>query len=111
MPFALTTFKAVDILIVELPDRMMVFPMSSGNDQKRRLREKMLLKRKALPPANRVIHSATILQRLFELNPMRGALWVKFYASYGSEVETHGMIAHALMSGKRIAVPKVDRGG
>ncbi len=77
-------------------------------DEKRRLRQQMQKKRDALPAANRVIHSAAILQRLFELAAMRSARWVKFYVSYGSEVETLGMIAHALTHGKRVAVPKVE---
>ena len=77
-------------------------------DEKRRLRREMLERRDALPAANRVIHSAAILQRLFELAAMRSAKWVQFYVSYGSEVETPGMIAHALTHGKRVAVPKVE---
>src|SRR3990172_1164305 len=77
-------------------------------DEKRRLRREMLERRDALPAANRVIHSATILQRLFELAAMRSAKWVQFYVSYGSEAETPGMIAHALTHGKRVAVPKVE---
>lgn len=82
--------------------------VSAMIDEKRRLRRQMQKKRDALPAANRVIHSATILQRLFELAAMRSARWVKFYVSYGSEVETPGMIAHALAHGKQVAVPKVE---
>ena len=80
---------------------------SSSDGEKRRIRKEMRERRECLSPANRVIHSATILQRLFELEVMRQALWVKFYVSYGSEVETSGMIAHALSHGKKVAVPKV----
>ena len=80
---------------------------SSPDGEKRRLRKEMIESRRRLSPANRVIHSATILQRLFELEVMRGALWVQFYVSYRSEVETSGMIAHALSHGKKVAVPKV----
>ena len=70
----------------------------------------MMERRDHLSLANRVIHSATILQRLFEIEVMRKALWIKFYASYGSEVETSGMIAHALSHGKKVGVPKVIQG-
>jgi 5-formyltetrahydrofolate cyclo-ligase len=77
-------------------------------DKKRRLREEVLKKRGAISTANRVLHSATILERIFGLKEMESARWVAFYASYGSEVETTGMMAHALAHGKRIAVPKVD---
>ena len=77
-------------------------------DEKRQLRTEVLKKRNTLPLPNRVLHSATILQRLFELEEIKSAHWIKFYASYGSEVETYGMMAHALSHGKRVAVPKVE---
>jgi 5-formyltetrahydrofolate cyclo-ligase len=77
-------------------------------EEKQRLRAEVRKKRSAIPLPNRVLKSATILERLFELNEMRSARWVKFYVSHGSEVETEGMIAHALVHGKRVAVPKVE---
>ena len=78
------------------------------NDEKSRLREEMLKKRKGISTANRVILSATILERLFGLEEVQRAGCVAFYASYGSEVETQGMMAHGLVHGKRISVPKVQ---
>ena len=66
------------------------------------------MRRAKLTAAQRVIKSADILQRLFELNAMRAATWVHFYVSHGSEVETTGMIAHALSQGKRVTVPIMD---
>jgi 5-formyltetrahydrofolate cyclo-ligase len=77
-------------------------------EEKQRLRAEVRKKRSAIPHPNRVLKSATILERLFELDAMRSARWVKFYVSHGSEVETQGMIAHALAHGKRVAVPKVE---
>ena len=88
----------------------MAVPVSKKSDEKRKIRQEMLQKRDVLPAANRVIHSATILQRLFELEVMQMACWVTFYASYGSEVETGGMMAHALAHGKRVSVPKIEGG-
>ena len=77
-------------------------------NKKKRLREGILSRRGAVSTANRVIRSADILQRLFELEAMRLASWVHFYVSCGNEVETTGMIAHALKHGKRVSVPKMD---
>lgn len=77
-------------------------------DKKKELREEILKKRVAIPAANRALHSATILERLFGLEAMETARWVAFYAAYGSEVETSGMMAHAIAHGKRIVVPKVN---
>ena len=76
--------------------------------EKQFLRKEMLARRGKLTTAQRVIRSADILQRLFELEPMRSASWVHFYVSYGSEVETTGMIANAIRSGKQVTVPKMD---
>ncbi len=78
------------------------------DDEKRRLRKELLARRDKITTAQRVIRSADILERLFALEAMRAASWVNFYVSYGSEVETTGMIAHALVRGKRVAVPKMD---
>lgn len=77
-------------------------------EEKKQLREEVLSRRGAVSTANRVIRSADILQRLFELEVMRSASWVHFYVSYGNEVETTGMVAHALKHGKRVSVPMMD---
>ena len=86
----------------------MVSPLSEIEGKKGQLRDEVLRKRNSLSAPNRVLHSATILQRLFEQPSVREAQWLEFYVSYGSEVETSGMIAHALAHGKRVAVPKVE---
>ena len=78
------------------------------NDEKRRLRKEVLARRDKLTTAQRVIRSADILQKLFESEAVRSAAWVHFYVSHGSEVETTGMIAHALSRGKRVTVPKME---
>jgi len=77
------------------------------NEEKQRLRNDVLGSRNRLTTAQRVIRSADILQKLFELEVVRNANWIHFYVSYGSEVETTGMIAHALSQGKRVTVPKM----
>jgi len=79
------------------------------NDEKQRIRREVLARRNRLTTAQRVIRSADILQKLFELEVARSAAWIHFYVSSGSEVETTGMIAHALSRGKRVSVPKMER--
>jgi 5-formyltetrahydrofolate cyclo-ligase len=78
------------------------------NDEKQRLRREALERRNRLTTAQRVIRSADILQKLFELEAARSATWIHFYVSSGGEVETTGMIAHALSRGKRVSVPKME---
>ncbi len=78
------------------------------NNEKQRFRKEVLARRDKLTTALRVIRSADILQKLFELEAARSATWIHFYVSFGSEVETTGMIAHALSRGKRVTVPKMD---
>lgn len=77
-------------------------------DEKQRLRKEALARRDKLTTALRVIRSADILQKLFELEAVRSATWIHFYVSCGGEVETTGMIAHALSRGIRVTVPKMD---
>lgn len=83
-------------------------PVTTINDEKVRIRKTVWDSRNKLTTAQRVIRSADILQKLFELDSVQGAAWIHFYVSYGSEVETTGMIAHALSKGKRVTVPKMD---
>ncbi len=78
---------------------------------KPRWRAQALERRRMLATAKRVLLSADILGRLFALPEMAAAHWVHFYVSTGSEVETRGMIAHALMQKKRVTVPRVDVAG
>ncbi|HTN42354.1 MAG TPA: 5-formyltetrahydrofolate cyclo-ligase [Nitrospiria bacterium] len=78
------------------------------DEEKRRLRADVLAARNRLTTAQRVIRSADILGNLFELEAVRDANWIHFYVSNGSEVETTGMIAHALSLGKRVTVPKME---
>lgn len=84
--------------------------VSTLDDEKQRLREDVLVRRKRLTTAQRVLRSADILQKLFEIDAVHAANWIQFYVSFGSEVETTGMIAHALSLGKRIAVPRMEPG-
>ena len=83
-------------------------PVKTPIDAKERMRREIAARRNKLTAAQRVIKSADILEKLFGLDAMRAAKWVHFYVSHGGEVETTGMIAHALTNGKRVAVPIMD---
>jgi 5-formyltetrahydrofolate cyclo-ligase len=74
---------------------------------KDKLRKKILEARFALPPAERRAKSREIETRLFSLPEFSNATTVMFYASFQSEVETHGMIRRALAEGKRVVLPRV----
>jgi 5-formyltetrahydrofolate cyclo-ligase len=74
---------------------------------KDKLRKKILDARFALTPAARRAKSREIEQRLFGLPEFKKAAVVMFYASFQSEVETHGMIRRALAEGKQVVLPRV----
>jgi 5-formyltetrahydrofolate cyclo-ligase len=74
---------------------------------KDKLRKKILDARFALTPEARRAKSREIEQKLFGLPEFRSAVRVMFYASFQSEVETHGMIRRALAEGKRVVLPRV----
>ena len=74
---------------------------------KDKLRKKILDARFALTPDVRRAKSREIEQRLFNLPEFKSAALVMFYASFQSEVETHGMIRRALAEGKRVVLPRV----
>ncbi len=74
---------------------------------KDKLRKKILDARFALTPEARRAKSREIEQRLFSLPEFNSAATVMFYASFQSEVETHGMIRRALAEGKQVVLPRV----
>jgi 5-formyltetrahydrofolate cyclo-ligase len=74
---------------------------------KDKLRKKILDARFALTPEARRAKSREIEQLLFGLPEFKKASLVMFYASFQSEVETHGMIRRALAEGKHVVLPRV----
>jgi len=74
---------------------------------KNKIRKNILDARFALTPEARRAKSKEIEQRLFSLPEFSSASIVMFYASFQSEVETHGMIRRALAEGKRVVLPRV----
>lgn len=75
---------------------------------KRDLREAVRRRLAAMTPPQRALRSADVLGRLFALPEVSRAGTLLFYVATGHEVQTSGMIAHALAAGKRVAVPRVD---
>jgi 5-formyltetrahydrofolate cyclo-ligase len=77
---------------------------------KAELRKQVLARRDALPAAERRALSERITLRLLALDSLRDARCVMAYASFGSEFETGGLIADILARGKRLVLPRVERG-
>jgi 5-formyltetrahydrofolate cyclo-ligase len=74
---------------------------------KKAIRKKALTARDTLPPGERTAKSRAIEDRLFALSEFVSAQVILFFASFRSEVDTGPMIRRALLSGKRVVLPKV----
>jgi len=77
-------------------------------EAKRLLRQQMRSLRDALSPDERRERSRRIFQKLKSLPLYRGAGLILFYASFGGEVDTWGMMEEAKKCGKRVALPRVN---
>jgi len=75
---------------------------------KKILRKQILSARDKLSPQEKATKSQEIEERLFALPEFISARIIMFFASFRSEVETDRMIRRALISGKRIILPKVQ---
>lgn len=74
------------------------------------LREALLRKRDAIPPEVRRLKNRLVQERLITLDEINNAGVLFFFASFRTEVDTIGMIKKSLAEGKRIVLPKVDKG-
>jgi 5-formyltetrahydrofolate cyclo-ligase len=72
-----------------------------------KIRKQVLAARDSMLPGQRTAKSREIGERLFALPEFKSARIVMFFASFRSEVETGLMIQRALISGKRVILPKV----
>ena len=70
----------------------------------------MLARRDALPSSQRHALSERITKRLLALGAYRGARCVMAYASFGSEFETADFLADVLAQGKKLVLPRIERG-
>ena len=79
-------------------------------EAKTALRATIKARRDALPAATRADYSARITQRLLQLDSYRAARSVLAYMPFGSEFDSRALIDHALAHGKRLLLPRVERG-
>ena len=77
---------------------------------KDRIRKEALGRRDAIPPAVKRIKDSLIKDMLLSLPEFERARTVLCYASFRSEVETVVIIRESVAGGKRVVLPKVDRG-
>jgi 5-formyltetrahydrofolate cyclo-ligase len=77
-------------------------------DQKQRLREEVLLKRKALSPAELAGWHRAIEARVLALPAYNRSRSVALYSPIGNEVETEDICDHALKLGKAVFYPKTS---
>lgn len=79
-----------------------------GGSLKKDIRKTILRVRSLQPPQGIVAKNAAIKKRLMQLPEYIKAKTVLLYASFGSEVETHGIITSALNDGKNVCLPIVE---
>ncbi len=74
---------------------------------KKEIRKQVLAERDSLSQEQRTFKSREIEKRLLSLPEFKTSRTVLFFAAFKSEVETAPMIRQALISGKRVILPKV----
>ena len=77
---------------------------------KSEIRKQVLARRDALSAAARKSCSTLITKRLLVLDAYRSASCVMAYVTFGSEFETGDFIADLLAHGKKLVLPRVERG-
>ncbi len=75
---------------------------------KKRLREKLLKRRDAIPPELKSAKESAIEDRLFSLDEFKKAQSILMYVSFRSEVDTRGFLDNILKLGKNLVMPLVD---
>ena len=76
-------------------------------DEKKRLRAQLKAAREAIPEAQRLAYSRTIVDRLSGLAVVQQSQRCFVFISSGTEVHTHDLIKQLLREGKDVAVPKI----
>jgi 5-formyltetrahydrofolate cyclo-ligase len=84
-------------------------PTTDPRDAKRRLRERVLRSRDALPAELRARFGAAIVERLLSREDFRVAPTVLLSVAFRSEWETRPLFSAALLLGKTVVAPRVDR--
>lgn len=78
------------------------------SERKRALRRSVLHRRDALLEEDRRAKSAAIAERVMGRSEIRSARTVMAFWSFGSEVDTAGLIEALHAAGKRVVLPRVD---
>lgn len=76
-------------------------------DSKSCLRKNLIKLRDEMPKERRKEKDSVIYERIINSDSYKSSKLLFVFVSYGSEVDTHKLIKHALGSGKRVCVPKV----
>jgi len=76
--------------------------------RKTELRKQVLAARDALAPAVRADASARALARVAALDALHSARCVMAYLSFGSELDTAGLVRDLLARGVRLALPRIN---
>jgi len=77
---------------------------------KAELRKELLSKRDQIPLEVRMAKNRIIQERLLSLAEFKNAGGILFFASFRTEFDTTELIKTALSAGKRVVLPKVDKG-
>ena len=81
--------------------------MPDLKQQKHELRQRMKTLRDAIPAADRTAQSQAVADHVLGLDAVQNARSVFVFVSFGSEIQTHGLIDALLEMGKTVAVPKL----
>ena len=84
-------------------------PITDPREAKRRLRERVLRSRDALPAELRARFGAAITEQLLAREDFRAARTVLLSVAFRSEWETRPLFSAALALGKTVVAPRVDR--
>jgi 5-formyltetrahydrofolate cyclo-ligase len=85
-------------------------PSHRLKQRKRAIRRSVIERRDALPPAERAERSARIARHVHALPEIVRAITVMAFWSFGSEVETAPLLTGLHVAGKRVVLPRVERG-
>ncbi len=75
---------------------------------KKRIREKLLKRRDAIPLEVKELKEAAIEKKLFELKVFNESKCILMYVSFRSEVDTRSYLDDIIGSGKKLVLPVVD---
>lgn len=78
-------------------------------EAKKKLRNSILRKRDAIDINTKAIWDSQIFNTLVNSNYYQSANTIFTFVSFGSEVDTHGIIKYALTNNKTICVPKTSK--